>query len=341
MKPWITASCLAISLLLTSDRTHAEEISTLFNLQGSFGAPTLGGKQFWSDQIFFHGWRIQKHALTGHCRLLNGKDLRFATGSYATCLQTLEKIKAQQRLPAMEGKAVIMLHGLVRTRSSLNKLGKHLANEGDYSVFNVTYASTRAELATHAASLDRIISNLDGITEINFVCHSMGNIVVRHWMADQLREHGKLDSRVKRFVMLAPPNRGSKMARMFGKGRTFKFIVGKPGQELGRTFEEIEKKLATPPPIEFGIIAGTEGRNPWLAGEDDLVVSVEETKLLGARDFRELPLTHTFIMNDAKTLQYALQFFRNGYFQSDALRQPVVAYAVENTVENAVENATP
>ena len=37
--------------------------------------PTLGGMQFWADELFFHQWRIQRNVITGHCRLLDGKDL--------------------------------------------------------------------------------------------------------------------------------------------------------------------------------------------------------------------------------------------------------------------------
>ena len=35
---------------------------------------TGGGKQFWADVWFFHDWRIQRHALTGHYRLLDGNE---------------------------------------------------------------------------------------------------------------------------------------------------------------------------------------------------------------------------------------------------------------------------
>ncbi|MGQ9575532.1 MAG: hypothetical protein ACUVUC_09450 [Thermoguttaceae bacterium] len=37
--------------------------------------PTLGGKQFWADELLFHQWRIQRNVLTGHCRLLVGRKL--------------------------------------------------------------------------------------------------------------------------------------------------------------------------------------------------------------------------------------------------------------------------
>ena len=33
---------------------------------------TLGGVLLWGDELFFHDWRIQRHVITGHCRLLDG-----------------------------------------------------------------------------------------------------------------------------------------------------------------------------------------------------------------------------------------------------------------------------
>ena len=46
-----------------------------------FPMPTLGGKQFWADELFFHQWRIQRNVFTGHCRLLDEHDLRHASGT--------------------------------------------------------------------------------------------------------------------------------------------------------------------------------------------------------------------------------------------------------------------
>src|SRR5688572_25118539 len=39
-----------------------------------FTTKTSGGKQFWADVWIFHDYRIQRHAITRHCRLLDGQD---------------------------------------------------------------------------------------------------------------------------------------------------------------------------------------------------------------------------------------------------------------------------
>ena len=78
----------------------------------SFTIPTLGGTQFWTDQMVFHDWRIQRNQLTKHCRLLDGKNYRHTWGSFEHCQGTLHKLQKQLKLPAVKGKVVIVLHGL-------------------------------------------------------------------------------------------------------------------------------------------------------------------------------------------------------------------------------------
>ena len=52
---------------------------------------TLGGRQFWRDELFFHEWHVQRHVVTGHCRLLDCADKRHASGTMETCVAELEK----------------------------------------------------------------------------------------------------------------------------------------------------------------------------------------------------------------------------------------------------------
>src|SRR6188474_290513 len=84
---------------------------------------TAGGKQFWADVWCFHDWRIQCHALTGHYRLLDGSNRRCASGTYQECRDKMDEIRTRDKLPAMEGKAIVVLHGLFRTRSSMMTIG--------------------------------------------------------------------------------------------------------------------------------------------------------------------------------------------------------------------------
>jgi pimeloyl-ACP methyl ester carboxylesterase len=282
--------------------------------------PTLGGMQFWSDVLFFHRWRIQVNAVTGHHRLLDSSLLRHASGTYEECLAELERIKQDRKLPAMQGRAVITLHGLGHSRISLTPLGKYLESHGDYTVFNVGYSSTRCGIEDHAVCLANIVKHLDGIREINFVAHSMGNIVIRRFLADQtnVATGRRPDPRIKRIVMLGPPNHGSIIASELGENGAFKFVLGDSAQQLGREWVWMEDSLVIPQ-CEFGIIAGGLGNdtgfNPLLPGDNDGVVTVDSTQLEGARDMMVVPSLHTALIINPRVFEYTLHFLEQGRFE--------------------------
>jgi pimeloyl-ACP methyl ester carboxylesterase len=297
-------------------------------------SPTLGGKQFWADELFFHDWHIQRNVFTGHYRLLDGYNLRHAWGTFDQCRTKLAEIREQRNLPPMQGRAVVVLHGLFRTPSAMYKLCKYLSDEGHYTVFNVSYPTTRGSVGDHARALDSIIDNLDGIEEINFVGHSLGNLVVRHYLADNTQPDAgvKPDGRIKRMVMLGPPNQGAEIAEALDRVGLFHVVAGSSGTQLAHDWRQLDARLAIPQ-FEFGILAGGRGSekgfNPWLSGDDDLVVSVADTKLAGATDFAVLPVLHSFMMNDPAVMQQTLSFLEHGYFTTPQARNPIPRDATE------------
>jgi pimeloyl-ACP methyl ester carboxylesterase len=308
--------------LIQPGRAQEEENFGKLNLQ----LPTLGGKQFWADELFFHQWRIQQNVFTGHYRLLDENDVRFAWGNFDECKAALEKIKAERHLPSMKGKAVIVLHGIAGTRLHMNKLCRYLQTNGGYEVFNVTYPTTQREISEHAQTLEKIVENLDGIEELNFVGHSMGNVVIRHYLNDLKTAEAaapagapaKKRPKFNRFVMLAPPNHGSGLARYFADNFVFDTVLGDSGQQLGRDWSRLEDHLATPD-FEFAVIAGgkgdEKGYNPLLAGDDDGVLSVETTRLAGAKDFVVVRAMHPLMQNNPQVLAFTLRFLKEGAFR--------------------------
>jgi hypothetical protein len=289
---------------------------------------TAGGKQFWADVCFFHDWRIQRHALSGHYRLLDGENRRHAWGSYETCRHALDEIRLRDKLPPMQGKAVVILHGLFRTRSAMARLRAAIAEGGDYSVFCMGYPTTRGSVADHARSLDSAVRSLEGITEINFVAHSLGNLVVRHWLKDFAVAGTSLPAgqTFGRMVMLAPPNFQPQLATKLLRTQFATFVAGAAAEQMATGWEDLESRLTTPT-FEFGVLAGgkgdNRGYNPLIPGDDDGVITVESTRLPGARDFRRLPVLHSFFMNDQKVHEMAARFLAHGYFESDDARQPI------------------
>ena len=324
----ILPAMLALAPLALRAEDGLGATTSLPSLPANPVTKTLGGMQFWSDELVFHDWRIQQNVLTGHYRLLDEHDNRKASGTFDDCKAKLEEIKRAQSLSPLKGPAVVTLHGLIRSRDMMAGIGQYLAQEGDYTWLNVSYASTRRTLDEHAASLARVIDNLDGVSEIDFVCHSLGNLVVRRYLGEASAEQPKwkVDPRVKRMVMLAPPNHGAHFAEYFKDNKLFGLVLGPSGKQLAAEWSDVEKRLAVPP-FEFGIIAGSKKSsrlaNPLLDGEDDLVVSVEETRLAGACDFLVVPLAHGELMDDPQVRRCVRRFLQEGCFVAADKRMPI------------------
>lgn len=295
---------------------------------------TLGGKQFWSDVFWLHGWRIQCNAVSQHYRLLDSRNARRAWGTYEECEAAFEELRKSapqtDAFPKMGRTVVVLLHGLGRSHDAMRKLATFLREQQNgWNVASLSYASGRLSIDEHAANLQRVLSSLEqeGVQEIYFVAHSLGNLVIRRYLGiQQTNDSKKVPApEIKRIVMLGPPNQGSKMASMLKRNPLFRMLAGKSGQQIA-SLSELKKEFPTPS-CEFAIIAGGRGkeagRNPVLDGDDDLVVSVEETKLPGARDFLVVPSLHTFIMNDSKAQQATLSFLEHGYFVSEEERKPI------------------
>ena len=294
----------------------------------NLAAPTLGGKQFWADELLFRDWRIQRNTFTGHYRLLDEQNIRRAWGTFDECRSALDDIKRREKLPPLSGKVVILIHGLGRTRSSMSGMAKFLQEKGKYTILTMSYPSTMADVEEHAKGLASVLHNLDGIEEIDFVAHSLGNLVVRRYLDDQIDtglNHAP-DQRIKRMVMLGAPNNGAQLAVTIAHNPLARELIGVPGRELAEGWPELSKHLAIPQ-FEFGIIAGGtgdgRGYNRLLNGDNDLIVTVEETRLPGARDFLCVPVMHTFLMDDRRVEEATLRFLNDGYFVIDDQRQPI------------------
>ena len=327
----IIAACLLPCLARESRaETPAAATETAAPALPNFPTATLGGNTFWTDELVHGDWRIQRNVLSGHYRLLDGRDFRRAWGTFDQCKARFGELKREEMLPTPRGNVVITMHGIIRSRDQLEGLGKYLAKQGDYTWLNVSYASTRASLDDHAQALARVIENLPEAERIDFVCHSMGNLVVRRYLgeSEQPEPRWKPDPRIGRMVMLGPPNNGAEFARFFKDNQLYNVVTGPSGQVLCCGSPDSDKLLAIPQ-FEFGIIAGGAGNgrglNPLVKGDDDLVVGVEETRLAGARDFCIVDSRHGWLMDEPEVRRRTLKFLQEGYFTTEEQRQPIVA----------------
>ncbi len=279
---------------------------------------TMGGRQFWGDVKFFRGWRIQQNVFTEHYRLLDPRDNRFAYGSYKTCCDKLEEMKVKHKLPPMSGKAVIEIHGITKSSKTFYAMGPALEKAG-YMAVPFDYPSTRIDIAQAAEYLNRVIQSLHGVQEIDFVVHSMGGLVVRCWFEN----HD--DLRVRRLVMLGTPNRGAEMADMLRKNAAYRLIMGPAGQELVTGDNSLIARLPIPP-CEFAVIAGgrgTDGYNPLVPGDNDLIVSVESTRLPGASDFYMVRAMHHYLTSNPDAIEATVRYLETGHLRKSGVRKPI------------------
>lgn len=344
VRRYLSTGIAIVSLLLVR-HTQAESPAASEGAPINWQLPTLGGLQYWADEHLCGTYRIQRNVSTGHYRLLDAGDQRLAWGTYAQCHAKLSELCRENPPKAYTKRVVLVLHGMARTRHSMDDVAAYLRKHGTDDVLQIGYPSTRESVPTHARSLDRVIRRLEGVEEIDVVAYSMGNLVTRYWLGELAASPtpasagGNGDGgaaadapasqlpRLRRYVMLGPPNQGAQRANLWAEstiGRElFNLAVGDAGQQLGPRFHEIKDKLATPA-CEFGVIAGGKGDGRgWhdgIPGDDDGTVGVEEAKLAGAGDFVVVPVRHMALLSDERCLAMTATFLKNGYFSSEAAR---------------------
>jgi pimeloyl-ACP methyl ester carboxylesterase len=307
-----------------------EEMTDSDSLPTNWKLPTMGGTQFWSDLRHSGGWRIQQHCTTKHCRVLDPANTRHAWGTPEQCQQVFAQMIAAGQIPPNRETVVILAHGLARTRGCWLPMTEYLKSEVDWQVIDFTYASTRLPMDSHAQSLQSVIDSLGPeVKQIYLAGHSMGNIVFRLYLGNTTSADGSTqgDPRIRRLVMIGPPNHGSKMARVLQPTGIFPLVTGRSGVQLGRDWNQIAEKLATPQ-CEFAIIAGgnqetDSGYNPLLSGPDDLTVSLDEARLAGATDLLVQPLLHSTMMKQPEVCAATLRFFQTGCLTESGVRHPV------------------
>lgn len=316
---WATLSWLALgafaSAQIASESTDESARKGNFNLP----LPTLGGKQFWTDQRWHRGYRLQLNSTLQHYRILDPRNVRIAWGAKEAMIARFETIVANQPFPELQQHFIVLLHGLGRSADSMDPLADYLEKQGTtvperkLLPFTVSYASTRDSIEHHSEALCELIEHLPPNAKISFVAHSLGNIVIRHAIGRWQRngDPQKVLPRLQRFVMLGPPNQGSVLAERLSRLKLFEVVTGTAGQQLGKAWDDLQSELAIPP-IPFLIVVGTREdrviQNPMLNESNDGIVTKSEALLEGATAVEEFPQQHTFLMNDPAIMKSTWKF---------------------------------
>jgi pimeloyl-ACP methyl ester carboxylesterase len=225
----------------------------------------------------------------------------------------MENLTSKLKPIDKDSEAIILLHGLARTSRSMNKAAKLLAAYG-YQIINVDYPSRSAEISLLAQKyISQAVKQCDvkGVKKIHFLTHSMGGILLRHYLASQ-----RID-RLGRVVMLAPPNQGSEVVDKLGGWRLFYYLNGPAGLQLGTGNNSVPNQLG-PVGFELGVIAGSKTVNLLLSrlipDINDGKVSLSRAQVAGMQDFIVMPYSHPFIMRSEAVIAQALHFIQQGCF---------------------------
>lgn len=206
--------------------------------------------------------------------------------------------------------AVVLVHGLGRSRASMMVLAQRLEWAG-YGVVTVGYRSLSTPFPETVAAVRTAVERCCGESpQVHFVGHSLGGLVIRGYLAETPPEH------LGRVVLVAPPNQGSLFVDWLDEIPAALEVLGPVGSALGTDSTDIPAKLPLPD-YEMGIIAGNRAihpiGHPAIPGPDDGIVSVEQTRI-GDVPVLVLPRSHAFIANSRHAADAVIRFLRTGTF---------------------------
>ncbi len=310
---WLALSAPALMAQGAGGAENAEPETAKASPGGRFNLvmPTLGGRQFWADEMVVGGWRIQQCCVTGHHRLLDPSDFRRAWGSFDACRAVLERELERRSYRPRSDHLVVLVHGMGRSRHCFHALARALRAKG-YEVAAVTYPSTMRSIDAHADQLARVLERTRGARSVSFVTHSLGGLVVRELLARQAPWQKKLEA--KGLVMLGAPNRGSQLAAKLEGSALYRLVTGPLAEGLTpRGAADIPE-----PTVPFGVIAGgngiPRGKNAMIRGDNDGVVAVADTVLPEMADFLLVDSIHTLLVSHPEVIRATLAFLATGRF---------------------------
>lgn len=194
--------------------------------------------------------------------------------------------------------AVFILHGLFAGKWATAAFARYFTQAG-YVVCNQQYPWAFQSIADIAASLtpklDRFHSQIPSETPLYLIGHSMGGILCR-CLADPQRL-----PQLSRAVLIAPPNRGSYVAKRLGHSLD---RVCPAVSELSTCEHSFVNQLTPAMPIPTGVIAVTP----------DAVIHTEATHLDNEADHTTVPGPHGLTMFRRETMRQAQHFLEHGCF---------------------------
>ena len=201
-------------------------------------------------------------------------------------------------MPAKTSKPlVILIHGIAAHRSMFLYLGWCLWRKG-FRIRTWGYRSAFSTIPRHGKDFRDFLDHVDAdpsVSEFHIVAHSMGGIVTRQAL---LYFRPK---KLKRFVMLSTPNRGSKVARKLSRSI---FWFSKTLRQISDEDGSFVRQQEFPHGVETGAIFANVDR----------VVTRESSQPYEGVPFYEFYSGHNDLLIRPTTARAVESFLRTGKF---------------------------
>lgn len=205
---------------------------------------------------------------------------------------------------------LVCIHGILGSPWNLFYYEHTFKNSG-WNVTNWGYPSLEKNIEEHAADL---VTSLNAIAmdkpgyPINFLCHSMGGLVLRSAMN---HPDCPMEAKIGKAVLLATPNQGASWGRFLEQFFLVKKIAKNKSALQLMTEANFDHLGQFPSSIEVMVIAGNFSLNPLINGDNDGLVSVDETVLHTPHKHVVLFVTHEGILISKHALDHVQLFFNN------------------------------
>lgn len=228
----------------------------------------------WSDIWVRNGWRVQIHSATRQARTLDAQGNKVASGTPEDCIMIAAR--SAPRLQAQ--RAVVLLHGIWDSPRLMVPLADALQAKG-WAVANAAYPSIKLPVAEHGMWISQVARTLaeDGVREVSFVGFSLGGLVARAAMANAEKDGWNCGG----LVLIGSPARGSTIAKHFQHFPGYRTIMGGCGRDVTPV-----GAAKVPKPQCRGVLViaggtGSRGYSPFIRGDNDRLIAVEETRIPG------------------------------------------------------------
>lgn len=181
----------------------------------------------------------------------------------------------------------------------------------------LAYSSRRKSIADCAQQVyEQLVERNLTEKHLHFVAHSMGCLVLRELATRYRLDTGKA-------IMLGPPNGGAEIARLALRlpvaRHFFSWLFGPALEDIAHT-----QKPQNILPLEIHIITGGLGKHcgmtPFLSGDNDGMVTVEEAQLKQALSFEVLPVFHPLLLIAPSVLKRCRRLVHtDSHFSSELL----------------------